>query len=36
MFGSDKFYWGIAIFLAAIFILAIIELVAPGTVIPPL
>lgn len=34
MFTNEKFYWGIAIFLAGVITLSVIELLAPGTIIP--
>lgn len=34
MFTNGKFYWGIAIFLAAVLVVCVIELVSPGAIIP--
>ena len=34
MFNNNKLYWGIAIFLAAGFVVCVIELVYPGAIIP--
>jgi len=34
MFKSDNFWAGLAIFLGVVFAICVIELLAPGTIIP--